>query len=186
MTWGADALRPEELIPAGGQWSGLLFENPRTGFPLSLVWTFSFAFEAVEREFGETGVSVEADWVPLPGATWQRLSGSAASSTSFGQPIEASVYFFDHHRFDGTHVEIVEQDQARSRARASLSGDIDSLGLDSLAVEAWLDFSGIYVQPQVRPSSVDAARALLGRFTDPAGLIGTAQAHNYVFRPGQG
>ena len=54
--------------------------------------------------------------------------------------------------------------------------------LDGVTVEAWLDFAGIYVQPDSMPVTVEAAAGLLSQFTDPTGLVGVERSHNYVFR----
>src|SRR5688500_3900064 len=37
-------LNADELQPVGGSWSGLLFENPVSGYALALSWTFDIEF----------------------------------------------------------------------------------------------------------------------------------------------
>ena len=36
----------------GGEWSGLLFDNPHVGYQLRLTWTFMFNYRSVRREYG--------------------------------------------------------------------------------------------------------------------------------------
>jgi hypothetical protein len=43
---------------AGGEWSGLLFDNPRIKRPPQLIWTFGFAYEERARDYGGSPVSV--------------------------------------------------------------------------------------------------------------------------------
>lgn len=174
-------LTQDEFRPLGGSWSGLLFENPRTDVPLSLTWTFTFDFATVHRDVGDVEPSLTVDWVPLPGASIASMCGRSASSP-FGAPIESSVYFFEHHRFAEADIAVVDQREQRLLARASVNGDIDGLGLGSASVEAWLDFDGIFVQPETKTSTVEAATELLAQFTDPTGLVGIERSHNYVFR----
>ena len=100
---------------------------------------------------------------------------------AFASPVESSVYFFEHHRFDSARVEVLEQNGTRLRVEAEVAGDIDALGLDGVRVESWLDFAGIYVQPDVKPGSIETARSLLAEFTDPVGLVGREQPHNFIF-----
>jgi hypothetical protein len=128
MTRGADGIDPEEILLVGGSWEGLLFENPSTGLPLLLSWTFTFEFADVARGFGTSPLSLTVDWVRLGGSTWEAMVGQSASGSSFGDPIEASVYFFEHHRFDAAEVEVTAQDGDRLYVMASVRGDIDGLG----------------------------------------------------------
>lgn len=183
MTRDSDGIRRDELRSVGGSWGGLLFENRRTGFPLSLTWTFKFDFAEVARVFGSSVVNLTVDWIPLPGASWDAMAGRRAYCSSFADPIEASAYFFDHHRFNAASVEVSEQDEGRLYVKASASGDLDGLGLDWLAVEGWLEFGGVIVQPETKPNTVDAARALLAQFSSPTGLVGEDLGDNYRFRP---
>lgn len=183
MTWGEGHLKRDEPVSTGGTWNGLLFENQNTGFPLSLVWTFTFGFPEVERDFGDTQPNACVDWVPLFGADSRAMEGRTATASVFGEPIESSVYFFEHHRFDFASLSVRAQDGTGLLVSAELNGDVDSLGLDDLSVEAWLDFDGIFVQPQTKPASIDAARTLLANFTDPTGLSGDDRSHNFLFRP---
>lgn len=182
MTWGDDAIRREELSLVGGSWSGLLFENQRVGFPLSLTWTFNFEFAEIAREFGSSSASLTVDWVPLKAPSWMAMTGQRCSSPEFANPIEASFYFFDHHRFDTGSVEVIAQEEGRIYARVAVSGDLDGLGLDPLTVEGWLEFDSIRVQPETKPVSVEAAGELLAQFSSTAGLVAEDCGHNYRFR----
>jgi hypothetical protein len=159
-----------------------LFEHRSTNFPLSLSWEFTFEFAEITRSFGTSPLSLTVDWVSLGGAAWQAMSGHRASG-SFGDPMEASIYFFDHHRFDTAAVEVTAQDMGRLYVKVTVSDDVDGLGLDSLSAEGWLTFDGVRVQPETKPNTVDAARHLLAQFTDESGMFGEDCGHNYHFRP---
>ncbi len=178
-----DALRKEDLKLIGGSWSGLLFENPNVGYPLSLTWDFDLSFAEVTRSYGDISPNLVVGWVPLGPPSWQRMEGQTASGKTFGDPIESSVYFFDHHRFNAANVTVVDQNGPAIRVQFGLAGDIDGLGIDSLKFDAWLEFSGIYVHPEERLHSVEDAELVLANFTDPAGLVGIDNGHNYLFRP---
>jgi hypothetical protein len=137
MRWGADGIDPVEILLVGGSWRGLLFENRSTNFPLSMSWGFTFEFAEITRSFGTSPLSLTVDWVSLGGAAWQAMSGHRASG-SFGDPMEASIYFFDHHRFDTAAVEVTAQDMGRLYVRATVSDDVDGLGLDSCLLRGGL------------------------------------------------
>lgn len=170
-------------MPVGGEWRGLLFDNLRTGKTLSLSWTFTFEYEPVRRDYGETAPALEVDWVPLGQCSWSNMVGQQAKARRFSKPIETSAYFFEHHRFDQIEVRILEQRGSEIRVTAAASGDIDGLGLDLLEADRWLQFRGIHVQPSVQPRDVDDALRLLAEFTDVTGLVGVSSENNYLFRP---
>ena len=179
----SDRLDATELRPVGGSWGGLLFENAARELPLSLTWSFAIDFAPVRRDYGSVEPNLAIEWVPLPDASIAAMAGRSASSP-FGEPIEASVYFFQHHRFERSAVTVVDHQADRITVRADASGDVDGLGFAELAVEARLDFAGIWVQPESKPASATRAVALLSEFVDPAGLIATERPHGYhLHRP---
>ncbi len=152
-------------------------------FPTPLTWDFDLSFAEVTRSYGDISPNLVVGWVPLGPPSWQRMEGQTASGKTFGDPIESSVYFFDHHRFNAANVTVVDQNGPAIRVQFGLAGDIDGLGIDSLKFDAWLEFSGIYVHPEERLHSVEDAELVLANFTDPAGLVGIDNGHNYLFRP---
>ena len=184
QTEPVDEPRIDELTPVGGTFSGLLFENPNTGYPLQLTWTFSVDCAEVSRDYGSTQPNLVVDWVPAVGRTrWDEMAGVRFAGSTFGEPIETSVYFFDHHRYDAVEVEVVEQLGTELSVRVHVSGDVDSLGISELEVDATLTFAGIYVQTGTSGTNVEAAGELLSRFTDVSGLRGRQRGHNVVFEP---
>lgn len=180
----ADDLTQSELVPIGGSWSGLLFANPLTDFAAALTWSFTFDFAEIERDYGDVTPGLTVDWAPLPGlVSWRGLAGANITCATFGEPVETSMYYFEHHRFDGVEFSVLDQDGGRILARALVSGDIDDLGIPELAVEAWLDFEGVIVQLPHQPGSLQAAATELSRFTSVEGLEGRDQGQNYLFEP---
>lgn len=176
-----DAPSRDELVPTGGTWSGLLFDNPQTGYDLKLTWTFTFVYESVRREYGDTEPHLTIDWVPFEEPNWRRIEGNFASAQRFADPIEASVYFFEHYRYANAAIRVVEQHATDVLVTAEVRGDIDGLGLPGLYAEQWLRFDGIFVQPSVRPESLEAAELLLAEFTDTTGLSGADRKNIFVF-----
>lgn len=182
----ADDLRAGDLVPRGGSWGGILFNNPHVGLPIGLTWTFDFEFEAVEREYGDTPVSATVDFVPLPDAQWQQMAPRQIASRTFAEPVESSVYFFMHHRFDSVELDLLEQRGALLHVSGVLSGDLDGLGLDEIRVDTWLEFSGI-ITALSEPVSAEEASNLLGGFTDLSGLQPTARGGGqFEFTPTAG
>ena len=179
----SDAPRRDELVPIGGTWSGLLFDGPRTGYDLRLTWTFTFDYEPVRREYGMTEPILSIDWVPFERCSWRSLAGNHASTKRFAEPLESSVYFCEHYRYDEADIRVVEQLAADVRVSATVRGDIDDLGLRTLEADQRLRFQGIYVQPSPLPDSPQAAESLLSEFTDTTGLAGVRRQHRYVFEP---
>jgi hypothetical protein len=179
-----DALRADDLVPAGGSWNGLLFDNPRLGLAPALTWTFSFRFQDVVRGDSSSEVSVDVDWVPLPAIGWQTITPAQLDSPHFAGPMEASVYFFEHYRFESVELDLPEQRGAQLHARATLRGDIDGLGLDEVSVDDWLGFDGIIVALDL-VTSEQAARSQLGNFTDVSGLTkgGRTVGSGFIFSP---
>lgn len=166
-----DALDVTELVPAevGGEWHGLLFDNPVIDLAPQLTWGFSFPFNDVIRPDGSSPISLDIDWIPLPTKSWRSMAGQRARSAQFGEPAEASVYYFEHHRYDAIDLHVVEQRERRIHVLAKVSGDLDDLGIETIATDAWLQFVGIVVTLS-DTSSADAALARLRDFTDTTGL----------------
>lgn len=178
-----ESLSHNELVLTGGHWGGLLLDNPRTGLPLSLTWGFTFDFEPVVRDFGKSRPGLTVDRVPLAGRSWTQMAGAAVNGLVFGNPMEASVYFFEHHRFDEASVRITDQHGPDVRTAVGLRGDVDGLGLDFVAVDAWLAFSGIIVASSHEPRTAKQARRLLERFMDTTGLISADRQRGFRFIP---
>jgi hypothetical protein len=180
----ADDLTQSELVPIGGSWSGLLFANPMADVETALTWSFTFDFAEIERDYGDVTPGLTVDWAPLPGlASWRGLASANITCATFGEPVETSVYYFEHHRYDRVEFSVLDQDGGRLRARVLVSGDIDGLGIPELEVEAWLDFEGIIVQLPDQPGSLQASEIELARFTSVEGLEGRDQGRNHVFEP---
>jgi hypothetical protein len=177
---GGDALRPDELVPQGGTWSGVLVDNPSIGLSPALTWTFELSFADVSRDYGDSPVSLTVEWVPLPGASWSAMTGLAAASDTFADPIECSAYFFEHHRYDFVRVRVLEQVRSRLRVEVEARGDVDGLGVPAWSVETWLDFDGIYVQLS-DVETAELASSRLAEFTDCVGLVGTDNRYNFKF-----
>ena len=56
-----DKLRIDDFVPAaGGEWYGLLFDNPPLHLPPHLTWSFNFPFEDVSREDDDSPLSLRA------------------------------------------------------------------------------------------------------------------------------
>lgn len=165
----------------GGGWSGLLFDNPVVGLPAALTWSCVVPLAPVEGE----PVVLDLEWLPLAVSDWRAVAGLEVSSGSFAEPVEASVRFRGHHRYDRVSVRVVEQDGARIRVVATLAGDLDGLGPDEFTVEAWLAFSGITVQLS-DVGSAGAALERLGEFVGTAGLaeVGDPRGIAFRFQPG--
>ena len=171
-------LHPERLVPKGGTWNGLLFDNPTIDLPAALTWTFEFSFE--QPEDGEP-VGLTVDWVPLPrDVAWSAMAGHAATGETFGEPIECSAYFFEHYRYDAVELHILEQVGTRLRVALEVGGDVDGLGVPSWKVDQWLDFEGIYVQLSDVNSATEAEERL-AELTDSSGLTATDNGHNFKF-----
>ncbi len=176
-------LRVEELTPAGGSWSGLLFENPARGYPLTLTWAFSIDFCEVVRDYGSVSPNLVVEWVPVGASSWRSMRGARFSVGRFGVPIEASLYFFEHHRYDEAEVVVHNQDADGLDVAVSVRGDIDGLGIGEVSARANLSFGGIYVQTEATGTDPEAAAELLRRVTEIGGLRPRARGHNVVFEP---
>jgi hypothetical protein len=178
-----DALTTRDLVPVGGgTWDGLLFDNPSIGLPAALTWSFRFPFAEVHREYGSSEIFLDVDWLPLPAASWRSMTGQTVQA--LGEPAESSVYFFQHHRYDLIDLEILEQRDRDIHVQATLTGDLDCLGIDPVTADAWLRFDGIRVSVS-DASTAESALARLEAFTDIDGLASSATAiHSaFHFRP---
>ncbi len=166
-----DQLRIEDFVPAaGGQWYGLLFDNPSLPRPPRLTWSFSFPFEDVSHGDDSCPLSLTVEWLPVPAQSWRSVVGHHVTSANFAEPAEVSVYHYVHHRFQTVTLDLVEQRGRSLRAAVTVSGDIDHLGIDPVRADAWLTFTGILVSlHDVTSPAVGLAR--LARFTDTTGLV---------------
>lgn len=186
MSHVAEDLEAAELILSGGTWGGVLFDNPTIGDEPSLHWTFTFEFEEVRREYGTTPCHLAVDWVRLPAADWQSMAPMTVTCDGFGAPVESSLYFFDHFRFDSVALTIGAQRGHQLYVSADVAGDVDDLGLGGLHAEGWLDFDGMIVALSDQPPTVDAAVQRLAAFTSVDGLAGVHTGHNFRFTPTTG
>lgn len=167
----------------GGSWTGLLFDNQRTGYDLALTWTFEIEFQEIRRDYGATPASLTIDWVRAPIANWKDAAPREIECAVFAEPVESSVYFFAHHRYDGVELELVDQRNGSVDVRVMVQGDIDGLGLEKISAAATLEFGGIYVQTSTVGTNPTAAMALLAKHTDVAALRPTPNEHNVIFLP---
>lgn len=180
----ADDLVVSELVPSGGSWNGLLFANPAVGVSTSLTWGFSFDFEEIKRDDDEVTPRLTVEWARLPeGTAWSSVAGLDLACFPFGDPVEASLYYFVHYRYDAIRLSILDQQGSRIRASATVAGDIDDLGIPELTAEAWLDFEGLIVHLPEKPASADLAANKLATFTSVEGLASIDRGHNYAFTP---
>jgi hypothetical protein len=165
-----DKLNPGDFVAAaGGEWYGLLFDNPSRQLPPNLTWCFNFPFEDVSRKDEDSPLSLTMEWLPVSAGSWRRFAGHHVTSTRFGKPAEASIYYYLHHRFNAVTLDLVEQRSRSLRAVATVSGDIDRLGIDPVHADAWLTFTGILVSLH-DVTSPDIALSRLSQFTDTDGL----------------
>jgi hypothetical protein len=166
-----DKLRIDDFVPAaGGEWYGLLFDNPSLRRPPHLTWCFNFPFEDVSRDDEDSPLILSVEWLPVPTESWRRIAGHHLTSPNFGEPAEASIYYYLHHRFEMVALDLVEQRGRSLRAVATVSGDIDRLGIDPVCADAWLTFTGILVSLH-NAASPDVALARIGQFTDTTDLV---------------
>jgi hypothetical protein len=178
-----DAVTSQDLVPVtGGTWAGLLFDNPSIGLPAVLTWSFRFPFAEVHRDYGSSEIFLDVDWLPLPAASWRTMTGQTVKA--LGEPAESSVYFFQHHQYDLIDLDILEQRDRDIHVRATLTGDLNHLGIDPITADAWLRFDGIRVSVS-DVSTAESALARLEAFTDIEGLASPAAAiHSaFHFRP---
>jgi hypothetical protein len=162
--------RVGELTPApGGEWWGVLFENPDMSIPSTLTWGFSFPFESLDEDGVAVPLGLTVEYVPLAAAGWRSLGGHRLTSTGFMGLAEANVHHYLHHRFESIDIDLAEQRGQLLRAVVIVSGDVDDLGIDPLHADAWLAFAGITVSLPDLTSS-DHALARLAEFTDTSGL----------------
>ena len=163
---------------------GIPVRNPTIGLDPGLSWNFTIDYQDVVRSDESSPVSLTIDWVPLDGAVWTAMAGLSAGG-EFGEPIESSVYFFEHHRFDHASMEIREQTGTRIQVTGALSGDIDGLGLAQIPVEASLEFEGIRVS-LADVTTIDQALQRLQSFADTKGLVGQSIGRSILFAPAAG
>lgn len=178
------ALDADELVPApGGEWWGVLFDNPAVGLSPRITWGFTLPFADVSRPYGRTPVSLDIEWLPCPSVSWRQMAGQRLTNSQFGRPAEASVYFFEHHRYDWIDLRLLEQRDLTLHVAATVSGDLDGLGIDTVRTEAWLTFTGISVALHDRISP-DAGLERLRAYTDTTRLrLASDQSAVFRFAP---
>lgn len=167
-----DKLFIDEIHPiSGSYWYGNLFENEGLGYGPELTWSLFIECRPVERSCGEMPVAIVVDWIPLNVPSWRDIAGTRAECTEFGEPIEASVYFFDHRPYERVRVQALHQTGTTVRFSVELAGDEHGIGIDPLCVTADAEFHGIAVRlaRQYEPAE----------FTDLAGLTFDARSGWY-------
>ena len=166
---GDAPLRGDEVVARGGTYSGLLFDNPAIGLSPSLTWSFDFDCDEVVRADERSIVGVTVEWLPMQASSWASLAPNRAAGKAFGNPAEASVYFYAHHRFDAFELVLQEQRDSALLAALTLRGDLDGLGLDPVRVSTRLRFTGFNVHLSDVNSPTEALERLAG-FTNAEGL----------------
>ena len=162
--------------PVGGSFNGHLFENPRTGVPLGIYWSFEVDFEPLVDDDGdEWPCNILIEWLSWPLQRWRQLDGcSLQTATPDVQP-EVSVYAFSQHQtvshatFDlkirgphGAHIQ-----GAVVLDLEDLEGEVTS-NLE-ITFSADLTFNGLIVVPGNlvrKPSGATEATAALAAFID--------------------
>lgn len=177
----SDELEPAELIPDGGEWGAYLFENRETGVPLQLAWWFNVGFQVVSRPYGLTRPNLQVDWVSLETPSWQQLEGTKLRSDRFGQPIETSLYFFEHHRYSDLALDVLEQESTIIEISVTAWGDLDRAGPSRIEVRSNLEFTGINASAELGSAATVARR--LSDFTDVSNLHQARAGDKFVFRP---
>lgn len=159
----------------------MLFENSFTGYPLTLSWSVTIEFEPLRKDVGDVSPSLTVEWVPADGGGWKGMSRRRFACGTFGEPVEASLYFFEHFRFD--HAEVLTGALSGSDLGVELvvRGDLDGLGIPRVSAQAVLGFEGIYVQADAVGTDPKAAAERLGKFMDLDGLRARPQGRNVVF-----
>ncbi len=107
----SDVSGPEglEMRPVGGSWSGLLFENQFTAYPLTFTWTFTVDFDEVDTDAGSIAPSLTLEWIPAGEPGWTAMVGQRFVGRAFADPIEASFYLFEHYRFERVELHVDAQ-----------------------------------------------------------------------------
>ena len=130
----------DDVEPTSAQWSLLLFENERIGLAAGLTFGLTIACRAL----ADDPVSVTVDWIPFDGFTRHELAGTVFTAEEFGEGAEASICFDGmHHRFDYVNLRVIGQRGSTIDYRLSISGDVDELGIDELALTGSADFAGL-------------------------------------------
>lgn len=111
------------------------------------------------------------------------MPATRLACNEFGKPVESSVYWFEHYRFDSVVLTIGEQRGRQLHVAADVEGDVDGIGIASLHADGWLDFECLIVALTEEPPSVESARAKLSSFTGAEGLEGVNTGHSYRFTP---
>lgn len=168
----SDELFIDEVHPiTGSYWYGHLFENEALGYGPTLTWSLFVECQPAQRSCGEIPVAILIDWIPLDVTSWRDIAGAQVECTEFGEPIEASVYFFDHRPYEYARIRALRQTGTTVRFSVELKGDQHGIGIDPLSVTADAEFRGIAVQL--------ARKRALAEFTDPAGLTFDARSGWY-------
>lgn len=160
---------------------GAVVREPDARTGTAATWGFHFPFQPVSRDHGSSPLTLDLEWLPIQADGWRSMAGRSASSSRFAEPGEASVYYFAHHRYEAIHLQILEQRDLAIHVRANVSGDLDSLGVESVAADAWLQFAGITVSLSDTVTA-DAALARLSEFSDITGLAPAAVPGGIHFR----
>ncbi len=109
------------------------------------------------------------------------MAGTSVRAALFGDPVEPSLYFFEHYRYDEAALDVSDQSGPQIRVAVELRGDVDGLGLESVTADTWLELSGIVVSTSEEPASAEAARRLLEEFTDTSALVSTDRPRGFGF-----
>jgi hypothetical protein len=127
--------------------SSLIRPEPR------LWWSVKFNYEEVARPEGSTMVDLVIDSMPLPRVSWRDLAGVAVTNEVSGR--DDRVVLLALHVRPGRPA---DRRAGRRRPRqvrvvATVAGDVDGLGIDTITADAWLTSTGIAIAVDPAPAS---------------------------------
>jgi hypothetical protein len=181
-------LTKTDFVAKGGSYYAHIFENPSSGVPRSLYWSFTVDFGGLPylRETWASSLTIE--WITLG---VRDFSGTHRISLSSFPIAEASLYLAEHHpieRWEG----LISWNTLLPQCVFDYDVRLDFPGLDGdpvpglhLTGSAPLQFDGFIIVPSnlsPKPASVDEAAALLRQYFDTP-CVAADEDWRYVFRP---
>lgn len=176
------------FVAKGGSYYAHVFENPFSGVPKALYWSFTVDFDRIPY-LGETwDSSLTIEWITVG---IREFAGTHPISPSLCPGAEASLYLAEHHpieRWAGR----ISWEASQPQCVFDYDVRLDFPGLDGdpvpglqLTGQVALQFDGFIIVPgnlTPKPASVDEASTLLRQYFQTP-CVAVEEDWRYVFRP---
>lgn len=179
-----------QLSASGGEIYCHLFENPRTGLPRNVYWSFTLDLHPIQYEGSERDCSMTCEWLTWPVRDWRDLTGRTFAFKYGEGGAEASFYAGEHHIAKSARLEVGARNGSTFELAMEMIVDFQGLtGADrnpNMAVHgrAVVPYAGVIVVPDNLVPTLDTPAEVtraVSQYLDTS-LLASPERRGHAFR----